>query len=225
MSELTWLTEPGRSNPLATWVTQGGQIWMFGGGCANALQSNFERHPPQNVFANADTELVPGRFMYDVFGWRSAITARSFVQATRPDHPQTRDPAMPDPSVLPDGLSFKTSETDDIHVFAPARVTSPGFFYQESQPGDGLTRPNDVIEDPDPGVSPPKSVLDTLYESVGGQLGSGRPVMTIMHPGDGSQRQVYAGFQLWYWQRNQQIALLDWVLQKVWGLTRTDVPR
>jgi hypothetical protein len=226
MSELTWLTESGRSNPLATWVTQGGQIWMFGGGCANALQSNFEKKLPSNVYSSADGELGPGRFMYDVFGWRSEITARSFAQAQKPDHPQTRDPAMPDPSVLPDALFEKTPDTDDINVYAPNRIGTSDF-YQISQQGDGITAPNEVTEDidPDPAVTRPKSVLDTLYESVGGQLGSGRPVMTIMHAGDGSQRHVYCGFQLWYWQRSEQIILLDWVLQKVWGLTRTDVPR
>src|SRR5262249_41394085 len=41
MSQLAWLTQSGRSNPIATWISQGGQVWMFGGGCATALQFNF----------------------------------------------------------------------------------------------------------------------------------------------------------------------------------------
>jgi hypothetical protein len=68
-------------------------------------------------------------------------------------------------------------------------------------------------------------VLDTLYESVGGQLGSDKPVMTIWHGGTTGQRQVFSGFALWYWRREYGIAISDFVLQKVWGLPRRDVPR
>src|SRR5207344_1323810 len=77
MSELRWLTYPGRTNPIGTWVSQGGQLWMFGGGAATAMQINWEKAgTPSDVFANSDGELVPGRFMYDMFGWRSEIQAK-----------------------------------------------------------------------------------------------------------------------------------------------------
>jgi hypothetical protein len=48
--------------------------------------------------------------------------------------------------------------------------------------------------------------------------------MTLIHGASG-QRHVFSGFQLWYWQRGEQIAILDWVLQTVWGLSRKPVPR
>jgi hypothetical protein len=48
--------------------------------------------------------------------------------------------------------------------------------------------------------------------------------MTLIHGASG-QRHVFSGFQLWYWQRGEQIAILDWVLQTVWGLPRKPVPR
>ena len=70
-----------------------------------------------------------------------------------------------------------------------------------------------------------ESVLDTLYESQGGPLGVGKPLMTLWHGGDGSQKHVFSGFQLWYWRREQQIAIADWVLQTVWGIPRQNVPR
>jgi hypothetical protein len=78
--------------------------------------------------------------------------------------------------------------------------------------------------DPDPNVVRNESVLDTLYETVGGQIGAGKPIMTVMHAANG-KRQVFSGFQLWYWRREQQIAISDWVLQKLWGLPRANVPR
>ncbi|MEY4373945.1 MAG: hypothetical protein RL760_111, partial [Candidatus Eisenbacteria bacterium] len=53
---------------------------------------------------------------------------------------------------------------------------------------------------------------------------AGKPIMTVMHAANG-KRQVFSGFQLWYWRREQQIAISDWVLQKLWGLPRANVPR
>jgi hypothetical protein len=227
MSELRWLSTPGRSNPIGTWVAQGGQVWMFGGGVASSLQRNWEKSgSAADVFSNADGELVPGRFMYDVFGWRSEITARSFAQATKPPTPIGHGAGSPDYSALPDYLFEKTVETDDIAVYSPNHAGGPSNFYQISQLGEGLTKPNEVLEDqdPDPDVVHMGAVLDTIYESVGGQLGSDRPVMTLIHGASG-QRHVFSGFQLWYWQRGEQIAILDWVLQTVWGLSRKPVPR
>ena len=97
MSELRWLSSPGRSNPIGTWVAQGGQLWMFGGGIASSLQRGWEKTgSPADVYSSADGELKPGRFMYDVFGWRSEITARSFGQATKPQHPIGHGGSSPD---------------------------------------------------------------------------------------------------------------------------------
>jgi hypothetical protein len=226
MSELRWLSSPGRSNPIGTWVAQGGQVWMFGGGTASSLQRNWEKPGSQSdVYSSTDGELVPGRFMYDVFGWRSEITARSFAQATKPLHPIGRGSGPPEYSALPDYLFEKTVDTDAISVYGPNRLGTSDF-YQTSQVGEGLSKPNDVLEDqdPDPNVVHLEAVLDTVYESVGGQLGSGRPVMTVIHGASG-QRQVFSGFQLWYWQRDEQITILDWVLQTVWGIPRSNVPR
>lgn len=227
MSQLRWLSSPGRSNPLGTFVQQGGQLWMFGGGTASALQRNWDKPgTPADVYSNTDGELVPGRFMYDTFGWRSEISAKSMGQASKPGHPIGRTASSPDYSALPDYLFEKSAATDPIAQYAPNR-TNPSDFYQTAHIGEGLTKPLDVIEDvdPDPLVERRESVLDTLYESVGGQIGSLRPVMTLWHGGGGTQRQVFSGFQLWYWRREQQIAIADWVLQTVWGIPRANVPR
>jgi hypothetical protein len=226
MSELRWLTLPGRSNPLGTWVSQGGELWMFGGGCASALQRNFEKSgTAADVYSAADGELGPGRFMYDVFGWQSEISSKSYAQAQKPFHSISRTADSLDYSQLPDYLFEKSTGTDPMSVYAPSR-TSPSDFYQTSLLGEGLTKPNEVLIDvgADPSGVHQVSVLDTLYESVGGQLGSSRPVMTIDH-GPTGQRQVFSGFPLWYWRRDEQIAIGDFVLQKVWGISRQPVPR
>jgi len=52
-----------------------------------------------------------------------------------------------------------------------------------------------------------------------------RPIMTLWHGGGFGERQVFTGFQLWYWRRPDQIKIVDWVLQTVWGLPRQNVPR
>jgi len=224
MSELRWLTTPGRSNPIGTWISQGGQIWMFGGGAASALQANGDK-TPFDIYSNSEGELVPGKFMYDVFGWRSEITARTFSQATKPPHPIARSTSPFDYSSLPDLLLEKQPETDDLSIFAPGRNYSD--FYRQSNAGEGISKPNLVVEDldPSPGVRLDASVLDTLYQSIGGNLGSDKPVMTVYYGGKTGQIQVFSGFELWYWQRDQQIQILDWVLQKAWNLPRNNVPR
>jgi len=227
MTELRWLTEPGRSNPLGTWVSQGGQLWMFGGGTASSLQRNYERSGSfADVYSSAEGELRPGRFMYDVFGWRSEITARSFAQARKPPHPIGRSSDSPDYSALPDYLFEKSVDTDPSAVYAPNR-TSTSNFYQGAAIGEGLTLANQVVENREtsPGVFHEESVLDTVYESVGGQLGSDKPVMTVWHGGTTGERQVFTGFQLWYWRREEQIAIVDWVLQYLWGIPRQNVQR
>jgi len=140
-SELRWLTLPGRSNPLGTWVTQGGELWMFGGGCASALQRNFEVSPPSDVYESANGELGPGRFMYDVFGWQSEISSKSFAQAQKPGHSISRTADSLDYSLLPDYLFEKSPDTDPIDVYAPNRLSTSDF-YQTSMMGEGITKPN-----------------------------------------------------------------------------------
>lgn len=226
MSELRFISSPSRSNPLGTYVQQGGQLWFFGGGTASALQRNWEKAgTAADVYANADGELVPGRLMYDVFGWRSEITAKSIVQATKPTHEISRNGRLPSTAELPDYLFEKSPDTDPIEIYAPNRVGSSDF-YQGGHIAEGLTKPNELLADtdPDPGIIRNESVLDTLYESVGGQLGSARPLMTVMHAPNGAYH-VFSGFQLWFWRREQQIAIADYVLQRLWGLPRQNVPR
>ena len=49
--------------------------------------------------------------------------------------------------------------------------------------------------------------------------------MTVYHGGTRGQVQIFSGFQLWYWRRESQIAIADWVLQHAWGIPRQNIPR
>lgn len=217
---------PGFSNPVATWVKQGGRLWMFGGGAAYCMQHEFEK-PNSNpsVFAAADSELVGGRFLFDIAHWQSEVTIGVSAQGQKPATPPGAWPGHPDYSKLPDILFQKYPDTDPIAVYAPNRTNQSDYF-QSSYAVEGISKPNVIVEDidPAPGVVKPQSVLDTLYVSAGGIIGLGKPTMTYYH-GTRHAPVVYSGFPLWYFQRAQQIQIVDFVMQDLWGKPRRNVPR
>lgn len=217
---------PGRVNPLTVWVGQGGKLWMFGGGTASCLQREYERGGTNGlVYAAADSELVPGRFLYDFVHWRSEITNSSLSQARWSTAGAQAWPGMPDYSSLPANLREKTTTTDPISVYGPNR-TNASEYYQTVYSGEALTKANSVLydADPDPNVVNMQPALDTLYVTSGGSVGAGRPIMTLYH-GPENQQLVYSGFPLWYFQREQILPIVDWVLQTLWGLPRRPVTR
>ena len=110
-------------------------------------------------------------------------------------------------------------------TLAPTR-TSLSDYYQSTYSAEALTKANSVTEDDDPDLNAVHEVpvLDTLYVTLGGNLGVGRPVMTLYH-GRENTPVVFSGFPIWYFRREQNILLIDWVLQDLWGLPRTEVPR
>jgi hypothetical protein len=217
---------PGKSNPLAIWIEQGGKAWLFGGGIASCLQREWEKTGSNAlVYSSADGELAPGRFMYDLAHWRSEVSNGSSGQAVWSTAGAQPWPGMPDYSSLPSRLREKSAATDPFAVYAPNR-TNQGEFYQVTYAAEAITKANTIVQDadPDPNTLDMRAVLDTLYASSGGSLGSGRPVMTLYHGGENAPL-VFSGFPVWYFQRAQSIAMVDWVLQKLWGLPRRPVAR
>jgi hypothetical protein len=208
---------PSVPNPLATWLLQGGRLWMMGGGCAMASLRPWITQPtPKNIF---NTELGPGRLMYDQAHWQSEIRVLRSIQAARSPRAVGGWAGAPDYSALPPVLMEKSIATDPPW---PLRTNN---FYSSSYYAEHLFKPNQILErgpsDP-PGTT--SSVLDTLYETAGGEAGSGWPVMTIYH-GTQSPLFVFSGFPVWYFQRQQGIELVDFVLQRMWGMTRRPVAR
>lgn len=217
---------PGKSNPLAIWIKQGGRAWVFGGGVASCTQREWEKTGTNAlVYSSADTELVAGRFMFDLAHWRSEITDGTSGQARWSTAGTIPWAGQPDYSTLPPIMKEKTAATDPFAQYAPNRANQ-GEFYQAVYSVEALTKANTIVQDDDPDPNALRMVptLDTLYATTGGSVGSGKPVMTLYHGGE-NQQFLFSGFPLWYFQRQHVIAMTDWVLQTLWGMPRRPVPR
>ncbi len=226
MPVLHAVSYPGKSNPLTVWVAQGGQGWLMGGGAAMCLQKEWEKYGTSALtFSSADSELVQGRFMFDIPHWRSEILTGLGRQAARSTAGRYPWPGMPDYSALPATLSEKTAATDPIATYAPGRLL-PNDYYQSVFNAEVLSKANTIVQDsdPDPNFQLMTPVLDTLYATSGGAVGSGKPIMTLYH-GNENTPFVFSGFPLWYFQRTQSIGVLDFVLQRLWGVPRRPAPR
>jgi len=220
---LRLLSAPGVLDPLFTWLAMGGKLWIMGGGVATATQLDYEvKFSPPDVFASSNGELGPGRFMYLAPHWRSEIRVNRTARAVRSARAVGGWAGAPDYSLLPPELDEKSEATDPM---APNR-TNQSDFYRVNYIAEYLDKPNAILElDPaDPTSQRQLSVVDTLYETLGGSAGSGWPVMTLYHGAD-SPVMVCSGFPVWYFQRPQAIELTDWVLQSLWGLSRKPVAR
>jgi hypothetical protein len=110
----------------------------------------------------------------------------------------------------------------------PPNRSSSFDFYQETTSLEYLQVGNSIIETV-PGETDPVSTLDTLYEA---PYGGGLPppqqnphnvVMTNYHGPAAPQGVLFSGFNLWYFKRAQCQALVDFVLQQMWGLTPSAV--
>jgi hypothetical protein len=66
------------------------------------------------------------------------------------------------------------------------------------------------------------STLDSLYGFID-ISGNSNVSMTYYHGPAIPQGAVFSGFNLWYFQRAQCQALVDFVLQNLWGMSRVGV--
>lgn len=247
------LCAPNKSSALATYVQAGGRVWLAGGGGAYASLKNFDRatnnQGQTTVYANSTGELVQGRLMYDGAHWRSSIgVTKSGITTYRYDFPVYTQPgnqglvnrvvatpwshptrfgtlSSPNYSRLPAEMRWKSAATDPL---TPTRTNSSQF-YLTSYPSEYLLLNNSILEDvnPDPEVVEERSVLDTLYQSQGVVLLTSpnrAPTMTYYHGNEANQF-VFSGFSIWSYARQDCIALVDFVLQDIWGLTRQPVSR
>ncbi|MEQ1831664.1 MAG: hypothetical protein ABL977_01330 [Candidatus Eisenbacteria bacterium] len=215
----SWCT-PQVQNPLVTWLQQGGRLWLMGGGAALASLRPYDAvGTPVNVYSSTTGELAQGRPMYDWAHWRSEISMLRTFRATRSNRAVGGWGGAPDYTRLPATLDEKSPATDAL---PPLRSNT---FYQGQFIAEFLSKPNSIIDaDPTVPTDPGVAVLDTLYETQGGDAGTGKPVMTLYHGREGPLF-VFSGFPPWYFQRQQAIQLIDFVLQDVWKLQRKPVPR
>jgi hypothetical protein len=224
MPVLRWMSMGNQIKSLAIYCASGGAAWLMGGGIAynSLVPFNVKTNDlPTMVFSSAAGELLPGRLLYDTVHWRSEISMKSPTGVARNPALVGGGPGSPDYSLLPGTLAARSTKTDPV---PPERTSSS--FYSTTFAGEVLTQPNNILEDSgaDPDHTTLVPVLDTLYFATGGDAGQSRPIMTYYH-GTESGSAVFSGFPLWYFQRTQAIQLGDFVLQRIWGLSRTSAPR
>jgi len=232
-------------------VAQGGKLWLSGGGAAYATLINWgRRNTPVDDWTNTDLELVPGRFMYDFPHWQSAVAvtpARNALINT----PDWSPPAWNSSPSIGRGWSgqgidrtlsqpdySKLTASTEVAVLSPRTCASDppppqrfcnSFYLVANYRAEFLGRvapnpspPNFIREDADsrPNQEQLESTLDTLYTAIGGTMPSQQPVMTYYH-GFQSGPVVFSGFPIWYFQKAQCQALVDFVLHDIWGLSKS----
>ncbi len=239
LTSMRYMNDGRKENTLAAFVQQGGRVWLAGGGAPTASLINFNRFtndvtgpiPHTLTFASANDELGPGRFVYDQAHWRSEL--KQYLQlgaGTIERYLGRLDPsAGGSPGIyagLPTAIQLKSPATDP---FPPNRVgQSPSVFYQTRFDVEFLSAANEITEDLDPRShhDDVQSALDTLYKVRSPNL---RPdtgpdaiqsvAMTYYH-GDDNAPFIVTGFNLWNFRRSDCVALVDFVLQQLWGLSR-----
>ena len=244
LTVLRYMCDKGRANSLAAYVQAGGRVWLMGGGAGTASIAAFDdaRNNTVNgpVFDNALNELVPGRLMYDGPHWQSAF-ASQVVQITVSRSPRADSIAAspwshddrwtggvvsaPDYRHLPPEMRLLDRSIDPM---PPTRMPGQtGLYYRDVLSCEYLMVPNVVTEDVDLSQTGVRigSTLDTLYDASSLLLiHSPAPIMTYYH-GAEANRFVFTGFAPWSFHRADCIALTDFVLHDIWGLTRAAADR
>jgi hypothetical protein len=154
----------------------------------------------------------------------------TYIVAPPWEHPDRYNPPAtirsPDYSKLPPQMRLKAG----IDPLPPTRrLGQEGSFYQSSLPCEYIVDLNSIIEDvdPDPLVPREVAVLDTLYEASSVLLltyPNPAPTMTYYH-GTTAHQFVFSGFSIWSYARQDCMALVDFVLQDLWGMTRENIDR
>lgn len=245
MTALRHMSQNDRVNTLQQYIALGGRVWLVGAGgpLANLIDHNRTVNDVGlgMVFSGipAFNELVPGRMIPDAFHWKSELIVSRTTAAIRRSESVTSlggssarsrragIGGAPDYSRLPLELRRRSPATDPI---PPTRSASSGSaFYFANIDVAYLTQPNSVIEDidPDPTVVTEQSTLDTLY-ALDGSNGAlhpvgatfPRPLMTY-YRGPSHSSTLLGGFALWDLTRADAASLVEFVLEDLWGLSRT----
>jgi hypothetical protein len=249
MTTLRYMSGPNRQNTLATWVSQGGRLWALGGGFGNATNGPWNNRindiHQARVYTSVGSrpDLTPGRFMYDLAHWRSEFRPLGPVNVTvaRYDQP---DPVPPTPPVpggwtggrfadpryldLPVQLAKKDPVTDPIYPYR-----SYNDFYRGDIFIEFISLENYITELQAPSPQRPDSLvevstLDTLYLVYGpvywpkmlNATEGVNAMMTVYHGADNTEL-VFSGHDIWNFRRPDCVGLVDFVLNRMWGLQRT----
>ena len=227
ITSLRYMSSPTHENTLAQYVAAGGSVWLAGGGIAaastlprNSLRNDTSFPAPGLTFTSTPVEvypdaveLQPGRFAWDALAWRSQIKVTTTpATVTRSLGRLGGFGSVYD--LLPAAMRLRNSGSDPL---PPLRSASD--FYTTTVELEYLSRSNDI--DGEDGAPE----LDSLYAAAGAglvspQFNASDVCMTVFHP-RGGPSVVFTGFSLWGFQRADSKALVDFVLQQLWGHDET----
>jgi hypothetical protein len=206
----------------------------MGGGIALATNGPWDdrNNNPQTYVLYATSglrrELAPGRFMYDLTHWQSGIGVAK--QITTVEKYLGRYRSRSDPSnpwtAYRDELP-EMRKLDNSDPLPPLRTATD--YRIASIPLEYIVQENIIIEDvnPDQDILDEQSTLDTLYQlNANAQprdVGT-KAVMTYYHGPAIPQGFLFTGFAPWNFKRSSCQALVDFVLQRMWGLSRSATP-
>jgi hypothetical protein len=248
MSTMRYMNSPGRASTLASYIYAGGKVWLAGGAAAYTSLIEFNASGSRandniyglgnTVFSSSVGELSGGRLMFDYAKWQSEMVASVLVTSivkspraiggwTNPGRDYVGTLTAPDYSALPPTLR-RRSELTPSDSLPPTRTTGQRnmFYLTGSMSLEFLTQSNPIIEDrdPDPLSTVEFAALDTLYELQGGPLATNitgyKPATMTYYHGTISPEFVFSGFSLWDWTKADCISLVDFVLQRIWGMNR-----
>ena len=248
MSTMRFMNTPGRASTLASYIYAGGKVWLAGGAGAYTSLIEFNATGARandnlygignTVFSSSVGELAGGRLMFDYAKWQSEMVASVLVTNvvkssraiggwTNPGRDYVGTITAPDYSALPSSLRRRSASTPSDSL-PPTRTNGQGntFYLTGSIPAEYLTQSNPIIEDrdPDPLSTVEFSALDTLYELQGGSLATNitgyKPATMTYYHGTASPEFIFTGFSLWDWTKADCISLIDFVMQRIWGINR-----
>lgn len=228
---MRWMSRPVNLPMLEDYSRLGGRVWAAGGGVALASLVEFDTKSNNNlsntVFA-AGTDLWSRSFVVTAAHLRSRIlVARSSAELQKSaaaiggwsGHGPDGSVHAPDYSRLPTALKFRSPATDPL---PPTRTAGQANLFYTASTGIEFAQGSIVEEDfGTPGAPRIEPALDTLYDVVGSKIDRPpAPTMFYYHGRDNAPV-LFSGFDLWSWSRADCQALVDFVMQDVWGLART----
>jgi hypothetical protein len=239
MPALRYMSSPGRASTLGGYVRGGGRVWLLGGG-AGTVSTEPLQPRPQRRHLGPGLQQPRGRAGPRAAALRrgplalggSAARWRSFrsrARRARRRSPtrrgRTRTPGVGPRCTRPTTAGCRSAcatATRSATPLPPTRLARQAqLYYRTSYTCEYLMEPNEVLEDVDfsPAAVHMASVVDTLMDASSLRLlRSPAPIMTWYH-GFEANRFVFSGFAPWEFQRGDAIALVDFVLQDLWGST------
>ena len=247
MSALKYMCYRNRLNTLGVYLSQGGRVWMAGGAAVASTVFNEDLNSVRNdvggdasgpTLDNATGELIPGRFPYDWNKWQSSIKF-ALIQPSAFTRGLGRNynDAFYLNKHLPAALRLHDPA---VESFPPNRSgQSQGNFFYNTTYVEYINGnvSNDYQEDLDPGPGENfQSALDTLITGTSAQMVQVTPasgpdppanVLMTVYPArsmgwsaDGPIV-VTSGFNLWDFTRDDCQAVVDFVLQDLWGMPKS----